>query len=93
MSTYLKEEKLCDLLLTNIGLRMRDFYPDEAWTAVDIPDGDIPINGAVFMKHMESALRPTDSPFRSDTGVRLSFFVLFDIPRNNKKSVYPKYEP
>ncbi|KAK9342909.1 hypothetical protein V1522DRAFT_414774 [Lipomyces starkeyi] len=40
---------LCDPLLTNIGLRIRDFYPDEAWRIADIPDGDIPINGTIFM--------------------------------------------
>ncbi|KAK9428464.1 hypothetical protein V1505DRAFT_315726 [Lipomyces doorenjongii] len=46
----------CDPLPTNIGLRIQDFYPPEAWQAANMPDGDILINGTVFMKYIKSAM-------------------------------------
>ncbi|KAK9371147.1 hypothetical protein V1509DRAFT_650770 [Lipomyces kononenkoae] len=49
----------CDPLPKNIGLRIRDFYPNEAWQVANIPDGDILINGTVFMKHIKSAIIAT----------------------------------
>ncbi|KAK9258049.1 hypothetical protein V1519DRAFT_494280 [Lipomyces tetrasporus] len=51
--------KIHDTLPTNIGLRIRDFYPNEAWKAADIPDGDIPINSTIFMKHIKTAIIAT----------------------------------
>ncbi|KAK9318809.1 hypothetical protein V1517DRAFT_355524 [Lipomyces orientalis] len=51
--------KKYDTLPTNIGLRIRDFYPNEAWNAADIPDGEIPINGTMFMKHIRTAIIAT----------------------------------
>ncbi|KAK9235803.1 hypothetical protein V1525DRAFT_347553 [Lipomyces kononenkoae] len=49
----------CDPLPTNIGLRMQDFYPPEAWQAANMPDGDILINGTVFMKYIKTAIIET----------------------------------
>ncbi|KAK9370317.1 hypothetical protein V1509DRAFT_340930 [Lipomyces kononenkoae] len=49
----------CDPLPTNIGLRIQDFYPPEAWQAANIPDGNILIDGDVFMKFMKSAMVAT----------------------------------
>ncbi|KAK9484439.1 hypothetical protein V1527DRAFT_490941 [Lipomyces starkeyi] len=48
--------ELCDPLPTEIGLRIRDFYPDEAWKAKAIPDGDIPITGTIFMMKLKTAI-------------------------------------
>ncbi|KAK9241733.1 hypothetical protein V1506DRAFT_556409 [Lipomyces tetrasporus] len=51
--------KIHDTLPTNIGPRLREFYPKEAWKAADIPDGDIPINGTIFMIHIKTAIIAT----------------------------------
>ncbi|KAK9324739.1 hypothetical protein V1517DRAFT_365922 [Lipomyces orientalis] len=43
--------KSCDPLPTNISLRIREFAPNEAWDAANIPDGDIILTAMVHALH------------------------------------------
>ncbi|KAK9317056.1 hypothetical protein V1522DRAFT_346550 [Lipomyces starkeyi] len=49
----------CEDLPTTLGLRIKDFFPDREFEIVNIPDSEIPFDGAIFVYRLMNAMATT----------------------------------
>ncbi|KAK9428177.1 hypothetical protein V1505DRAFT_377865 [Lipomyces doorenjongii] len=55
----IKKGVACEDLATTLGLRIKDFFPDHEFEIVNIPDSEIPFDGARFVYKLMNAMART----------------------------------